>query len=154
MKRLRILTGRHVGAHLDLADGAHVVGAGNDCDITITDWTFAPLELVVAADGVTCRWYGQATPAAPDARPEAERRLVLADLAPREFDGIVLCVGPVDAPWPCDVQLLADARDAFVTALQVNASIAAATMVAASVLAARMLRTDPGRGSEASLRAS
>ncbi len=84
----------------------------------------------------------------------------LADAVPpgARADALATLGGAVSVaqglPGPIDVQLLADARDAFVTALQVNASIAAATMVAASVLAARMLRTDPGRGSEASLRAS
>lgn len=107
MKRLRILTGRHVGAHLDLADGVHIVGAGSDADVIVTDWTFPPVELTVAEGGVSCLWYeGTSVPAAPDARPETERRLVLGDLAPREFDGIVLCVGPVDGAWPSDVDLL------------------------------------------------
>ena len=84
----------------------------------------------------------------------------LADAVPpgARADALATLGGAVSVaqglPGPIHVQLLADARDAFVTALQVNASIAAATMVAASVLAARMLRTDPGRGSEASLRAS
>ena len=107
MKRLRILTGRHVGAFLDLAPGVHVVGAGSDCDVMVTDWTFAPVELTVAEDGVSCRWYeGAEVPAAPDARPGNERRVALDDLAPREFDGIVLCVGPAEGAWPSDVELL------------------------------------------------
>lgn len=105
MKRLRILTGRHVGAHLDLTPGVHVVGAGNDCDVMVTDWTFAALELTVSDTGVACRWY-EGVPAEEDARPAVERRLALDDLVPREFDGIVLCVGPVDGVWPGDVELL------------------------------------------------
>jgi type III secretion protein D len=104
MTRLRILTGRHAGAHLDLADGVHVVGASNDCDVLLTDWTFAPLELSVAGGPVSCRWFEGPTGAG--GRPEGEKRLVLTDLVPREFDGIVLCVGPADGAWPSDVELL------------------------------------------------
>lgn len=56
---------------------------------------------------MSCRWYdGAEVPAAPDARPGAERRVELGDLAPREFDGIVLCVGPAGDAWPSDVELL------------------------------------------------
>ena len=112
MKRLRILTGKHVGAHLDLLPGTHLVGAGNDCDITITDWTFAPLQLTIDRHAVRCSWH-QSGPAAAGKprRPAAggadiDHSLPLADLEPREFDGIVLCIGPVDEPWPTDVQLL------------------------------------------------
>lgn len=106
MKRLRILTGTHVGGHLDLSSGTHLLGAGNECDITITDWTFAPLELVVDDQSVTCRWSrpGKGTRGSESA--PVERRIALDDFEPREFDGIVLCAGPVDKEWPSDVKLL------------------------------------------------
>ncbi|SFQ04324.1 hypothetical protein [Variovorax sp. 770b2] len=107
MKRLRILTGQHVGAHLDLSQGSHVIGAHSDADVVITDWSFAPVLLCVSGESVTASW--QETPPA-DAegagRKPVERSMVLAELAPREFDGIVLCVGPRKRPWPNDVQLL------------------------------------------------
>lgn len=106
MKRLRILTGTHVGAHLDLNPGTHLLGAGNECDITITDWTLPPLELVVDEEVVTCRWSQPSGKSRDGARATVKRSAVLDNLEPREFDGIVLCAGPVDSEWPSDVQLL------------------------------------------------
>jgi type III secretion protein D len=107
MKRLRVLTGKHVGAHLDLSDGTHLVGSSSECDINITDWTFAPLELVVSGEAVMCCWRqpGKA-PTAEGEREQIERSVELENLEPREFDGIVLCAGPVDEEWPSDVHLL------------------------------------------------
>lgn len=107
MKRLRILTGQHVGAHLDLSQGTHIIGAHSDADVVITDWSFVPLSLCVSGESVTASWQ-EALPADAkgSGRKPVERSMVLAELAPREFDGIVLCVGPRKKPWPNDVQLL------------------------------------------------
>jgi type III secretion protein D len=111
MKRLRILTGHHVGAHLDLAPGTHLIGAQHGCDVTITDWTFAPLHVDVGDASVTCRWpqgtaHGDGRQTGDAAAPDVERRIVLDDFEPREFDGIVLCFGPTQHTWPSDVRLL------------------------------------------------
>jgi type III secretion protein D len=111
MKRLRILTGRHVGASLDLATGSHLLGPGDDCDVTITDWSFAPVRLHIGRDGddsVVIEWTPQA--AALDEVPDAAAPQVqwrkLADFEPREFDGTVICVGPAKGVWPPDIALL------------------------------------------------
>jgi len=112
MKKLRILTGRHVGASLDLPDGSHLLGPGDDCDITITDWSFAPLRLHVGRDGegsVVIEWTAQAPDALGDANAPAVAALQwrkLADFEPREFDGTVICVGPAQGAWPTDMALL------------------------------------------------
>lgn len=113
MKRLRILTGRHVGASLDLPPGIHRLGPDGDCDITISDWTFAPLRLHVGNgsqgdDGVMAEWLPRAggdDAAEGAAAPPAQWRK-LGDFEPREFDGTVLCVGPAKGTWPSDVALL------------------------------------------------
>jgi type III secretion protein D len=103
MKRLRILTGRHAGASLDLPSGQHHTGPDHDCDISINDWTFAPLQLSLDDSGeVTARWY-LAGSAEPPATPSQHR---FTDFQPRAFGDIVLCFGPVDQPWPSDLQLL------------------------------------------------
>jgi type III secretion protein D len=112
MKRLRILTGRHVGAALDLAPGIHLIGAGSDCDINITDWSFAPLRLHVGKDGdgeVMAEWtptepaHGETPGSAGAPQPQWRK---LTDFEPREFEGTVLCVGPAHGTWPADVALL------------------------------------------------
>ena len=100
MKQLRILSGAHAGAFLDLIPGTHTLGRADDCDITITDWSLDVLALRIGADGVvTAQWAG--------AHP---RGLRLDDLAPVDFGGIVACIGPCDAVWPADAQLLAALR--------------------------------------------
>ncbi|AKJ27834.1 hypothetical protein [Caldimonas brevitalea] len=120
MKRLRILTGRHIGAALDLTPGTYLIGPGDDCDLTITDWTLAPVRLQIDADGKASVHY--LAPAGDDAADgdqpadatyrqataaRVERREALLDLQPRAFAEIVACVGPIDRPWPSDVELLA-----------------------------------------------
>jgi type III secretion protein D len=121
LTRLRVLTGRHVGAHLDLPDGMYRIGADLDCDVALSDWSFEPLTLALAGESATVSW-SQAVegaapqpaepapadagaPAAPAVQPVRHQQR-MADFRPREFDGIVLCLGPVDRPWPADVALL------------------------------------------------
>jgi type III secretion protein D len=114
-KRFRILTGKHAGASLDLSSGHHSTGFHNDCDISITDWTFAPLRISVGDSGsVIARWTD--TPSAADAaqsqgteprpKPELAHQHCFADFQPRAFGDIVLCIGPLDQAWPTDLQLL------------------------------------------------
>ena len=98
VRQLRILTGTHAGASLDLAEGRHTLGDRHDCDISITDWRFDEVTLRVGCDGtVLAQWGG-------DAAPHALR---FEDLAPIDFDGVVVCLGPCEAPWPARPQLLA-----------------------------------------------
>lgn len=112
MKRLRILTGRHVGAALDLPPGTHLIGPGGDCDVIITDWSFAPLRLHVGEDGdgeVMAEWTAAGSGSSEEplsaGTPQAQWRK-LADFEPREFEGTVLCLGPASGAWPPDVALL------------------------------------------------
>jgi type III secretion protein D len=120
MKRLRILTGRHVGALLDLTPGTYLIGPGDDCDLALTDWTHPPIQLDIAEKGEIAQW--RVLPKAPDdninsgndesvaaqipPNSNLKNQGELLSLNPQEFDGIVLCIGPTDAPWPSDVQLL------------------------------------------------
>jgi type III secretion protein D len=106
MKKLRILTGRHVGAAIELPVGISVVGPGADCDITISDWTFAPLRLQVSAAGVEIAWSEPEADGKAGAQGALAQSGELGDFQPREFDGTVICVGPVEGEWPSDVALL------------------------------------------------
>ncbi len=104
MKRIRFLTGKHAGACLDLAHGIHTIGQDDDNDISITDWTFAPLDISVGDDdAVNASW--SAAPAEDGSEPgRAVKGFV--DFEPQAFGDIVVCVGPVDGDWPTDMVLL------------------------------------------------
>ena len=112
MKTLRVLTGLHAGASLDLAAGRHRVGAqegpadeipaAGTSDIVLFDWTASPLLLDIGADGTV-------TPV-PPAQADAQETLSPAwpDMQPRRFGNVVLCIGASDARWVSDADLLAE----------------------------------------------
>jgi type III secretion protein D len=95
-KRLRVLSGRHAGASLELLAGEHSIGADHDNDITITDWTAPTLVMRVPALGDL-----------DGAVDEAHAADDLRDLRPARFGDIVVCIGPAEGDWPSDVELLA-----------------------------------------------
>ena len=100
VRQLRILSGAHAGASLDLNPGIHSLGRGDDCDITITDWAFEPLALHVGSNGdARAQWV--------DERPRSTR---FRDFVPLQFGAVAVCLGPVDQAWPVDAELLAKAR--------------------------------------------
>ncbi|KVK85924.1 hypothetical protein WJ47_27975 [Burkholderia ubonensis] len=104
MKSLRIVTGFHSGAQLDLPPGTHTIGTGCDDDIQIVDWTAPAIKLVVDAQSVQLRRNERVK------EDESARYIgdpvTLDDFVPAQFGDIVLCVGPADAEWPSDVELL------------------------------------------------
>jgi type III secretion protein D len=99
-----------------LKHGTHTLGSEHDCDIAITDWTFPAMRLVVGSSGrVLASWSAQAGDASavgsgsspvPGSADPALGSRVLADFAPCAFGNIVVCVGPDDAEWPAERQLL------------------------------------------------
>ncbi|MPV67775.1 secretion protein [Burkholderia sp. BE17] len=105
MKLLRILTGVHAGAQLQLAPGTHRIGSDDGADIRLTDWHAADLFLHVTDDVVRAQFVepeaSKATPAADS--PDA---VLFVDLVPKQFNGTVLCVGPDATAWPSDFELL------------------------------------------------
>ncbi|MFM0363575.1 type III secretion protein [Paraburkholderia sediminicola] len=114
MKLLRILTGVHAGAQLQLTPGTHRVGADDDADIRLTDWRGADALLHVDASGVVSAQRVAAaavqTVDAADGEPAqpavAEEVVLLVDFVPMQFDDMILCVGADDAVWPSDLDLL------------------------------------------------
>jgi type III secretion protein D len=102
MKQLRILTGAHSGAQIKLGPGAYRLGPDDGADLCITDWTEASIRIELDEAGVT-RW----RIAHADVGSTSDSTVTLVpDLAPIPFGEIVLCIGPEDAPWPADVDLL------------------------------------------------
>jgi len=96
VKQLRILSGTHAGASLDLGAGTHALGGRADCDIAVTDWRFDAISLRVGADGLVMAQWGDASPHA----------LRFEDFAPIDFAGVVVCLGPCEGIWPEPAQLM------------------------------------------------
>ncbi|AXW64084.1 type III secretion protein HrpW (plasmid) [Ralstonia solanacearum] len=92
-KHIRVLTGRHAGASLDLLPGDWIVDSADTAAVRISDWTAEPLQLQVGAESGVLRISGEAAEPWPD-------------LEPRRFGDIVVCVGPAGEPWPSDLDLL------------------------------------------------
>jgi type III secretion protein D len=138
MKKLRILTGRHAGANVDLSPGNHSIGNQENDDICITDWTGEPLQISVAPNHVVVQPVGD----------EAGQPWI--DFNTRTFDAVALCVGPAQGPWPADIELLAEAfpptpkRIASWAGAKLRlysfAAVVTVTLVAATVLTAITLR--------------
>jgi type III secretion protein D len=103
MKQLRILTGKHAGAHVDLSSTRWVISADDTADIQLLDWTSEPMVIEVDDD----QMLRFAMLPAGAAEAPADAFAPLADLAPRRFGDVVLCAGPIDAAWPADIDLIA-----------------------------------------------
>lgn len=96
-RQLRILTGYHAGARLDLPPGRHIIGADEQADVHISDWHGDPVTIAFAEDG---------TVTLASATNVGDTPVVMGDFVPARRGDIVLCVGPGDAPWPAEVKLL------------------------------------------------
>ncbi|VWD52964.1 secretion-associated protein [Burkholderia lata] len=105
MKSLRVVTGFHSGAQLDLPPGIHVIGSGCDDDIRITDWTDSTVELIVA-DNESVQIRKNKHIAGNDPTVDISHRTTLDDFVPVQFDDIVICIGPANVSWPSDLELL------------------------------------------------
>ena len=99
MKTLRVLTGIHAGASLRLTPGTHRIGSHDDADIRLTDWQGPDAMLEVGpADAVKI--------SRELSDEEHAGTALLVDFVPMQFGESVLCIGPEDAAWPADVDLL------------------------------------------------
>lgn len=108
MKLLRILTGTHAGAQLQLAPGAHRIGTDDAADIRLTDWRGADLWLTVSDAGVVSA-QAVASPTGavdPGATSGPLEQILLVDFVPMQFEGTILCVGDESGVWPSDYELL------------------------------------------------
>lgn len=94
MKQIRILTGAHAGARLDLAPGEYRIGTDPGADLQLLDWPGAQARLQVDADG-----------AVRIEQPPGEQ-VWLVDHVPMPFGKLALCMGDSDHPWPDDLALL------------------------------------------------
>jgi len=83
-KHIRILSGRHRGASLQLAPGTWRIGCDDAAAVHISDWAHAAIDVTIDADGRIRLHDGGAT----------------VDVVEHEtlhFDGIALCIGDPEA---------------------------------------------------------
>ncbi|MBV6797881.1 HrpD5 family protein [Xanthomonas euvesicatoria] len=92
--QLRVLTGTHAGARLDLAQGRYTLGNDPQTDIRIDDWPGCSLIIEVDQDG-QIRYSS-----------DTVQETFFAAFQPVRFGPLVLCVGDAAADWPDDVALL------------------------------------------------
>ncbi|MEO6921859.1 MAG: HrpD5 family protein [Collimonas sp.] len=97
-KQIRILTGHHSGAVINLAIGDTSIGCDATSEIHISDWNAPTMLLTLDVQGKV------AIGASNNSEPLAQAQL--EDFEPRSFSDIVLCAGPADATWPSDISLL------------------------------------------------
>lgn len=94
-KEIRVLTGFHAGAQIELSTTTMSIGAKPDADILINDWSECTMQLAIdAQDNVTI------------GVPDDADVMSMDDFMPRRFGEVVLCAGPADARWPSDLQLM------------------------------------------------
>ncbi|PPU95386.1 serine kinase [Xanthomonas populi] len=92
--QLRILTGTHAGARLDLQPRSYTLGSDAQAEIWIEDWPGCSLIIEVDADGQV-RYRSDTFPTTS-----------FVALHPVRFGPLVLCIGDPVADWPDDVALL------------------------------------------------
>jgi len=109
MKQLRVLTGVHAGVHLPLSASTYRIAADEQADIQLVDWHADPLVLELTENGQVLALaspLNAAPGAALDDATAAAPSAPMADFEPRRFGDVVLCVGPADAAWPSDIELM------------------------------------------------
>lgn len=104
MKILRVLTGVHAGASLELTQGVHRIGSDEEADVCLTDWQGPDAMLEVDTADVIRVSRDQAGTAEGDT--EEAGAVLLVDFVPMQFGDLVLCIGPGETAWPSDVELL------------------------------------------------
>ncbi|AEK64170.1 HrpD5 family protein [Collimonas fungivorans] len=95
-KQIRVLTGHHSGAVINLAIGDTTVGCDAGSEIQISDWDAPAMLLTLDEQGKVAIGISNGS----------EQQVRLEDFEPRSFSDIVLCAGPADETWPSDISLL------------------------------------------------
>ncbi len=116
MKLLRILTGLHAGAELQLDVLTQRIGKDNEADIRLADWTEPSMQLTFNEHGEVQLEILDSEPlslenemnssASPLTNTMLHPKIMLVDWIPQKFGDVVLCVGQAGGNWPDDAQLL------------------------------------------------
>ena len=96
---LKIFSGPHVGAEVELQSGETTIGRSEECDLVLSDRLIAERHVVIDISGqsITCRTLGTETFLLDGKSVES------AELRPFQYFTIGtthLAIGPADKPWP------------------------------------------------------
>ncbi len=110
MTRLRVLSGKHAGACIELNQQQYTLGASDDFDIYIGDWDAQNIQLHVSSEGfVKALWSANSNPLvqiADSVLQNDEYGLQFEPLAPVRFGSVIICVGSSTEAWPSDADIL------------------------------------------------
>lgn len=107
MKILRILTGLHAGAQLQLDAVSMRISAEDEADIRISDWDQPDAQLSFDEEGKIILEFEPLTGTPPMLEQAGQTAgMHWQDFTPLQFGSIVLCLGEQNALWPSDVELL------------------------------------------------
>ncbi len=100
-KLLKVLTGPHQGAEIELPPGAITLGSGSETDVIFDDRTVRDKHIEITdhgENGVRVHFFKSGF---VDTRPiEAGNDLDLADFEVVSLGTTSICIGPVDQQWP------------------------------------------------------
>jgi type III secretion protein D len=110
MTRLRVLSGKHAGASIELDQQQYTLGASDDFDIYIGDWDAQNIELQISSDGlVKARWAANSdalVQITDGVLQDDQYGLQFNALTPVRFGSIIICVGFSTEAWPSDADIL------------------------------------------------
>lgn len=109
--RLKVLTGRHAAAAARLPAGIVTLGRSESCDIVLSDWQGPEIAIAMTPDGQAGQW--QARPVDTSRWRPGPVGGTIDAWQPAVFGHIVVAVGPSEAPWPSDDDLLARRHSAW-----------------------------------------
>lgn len=97
-QRIRILTGIHAGAQINLFASRTAIGCSEQAEVQISDWPGPDGTLTLPGDG--SMWL---TLTAENGSPQT---IPLQEKVPVQFGDIVFCLGADNDAWPTDAALL------------------------------------------------
>ncbi len=102
MAVLKVLTGTHAGAEVELFEGTCLLGSGTECDIVLSDRMLAEehIRFHVSQETVEVENLAPDSVLSVNGKPMTEARFVLDPFAPVGIGTLFLAVGPSDAQWP------------------------------------------------------
>ena len=110
MTKLRVLSGKHAGACIDLNEQTYTLGASDELDIYIGDWDAQTVKIQVSESSAEVCWQTGGSerhmPLDQSVLQDGIHRVPLKPFIPVRFGAVIICIGPGNAMWPADADIL------------------------------------------------